>query len=536
MLFRLAGALLLATSLARGEIRFQDLAAPAGLEFTLENAPTAAKHLPETMAGGVAAFDYDGDGLVDIFFTNGAAMPSLVKEGARYRNRLFKNLGNWRFRDVTNEAGLAGAGYSMAASAADFDNDGHADLFVAGVRHNILYRNRGNGTFEDVTATAGIGSAEWSVGGAWFDFDGDGLLDLFVVNYVEWTPAFDQFCGDAARHIRVYCHPKLFKGSANRLYRNLGHGRFADVSVESGIAAHIGKGMAAAVADYDGDGLPDLVVTNDKRPNFLFHNLGHGRFEEVAFAAGVALVDTGTEMSAMGADFRDVDNNGLPDIAATALAGETFPLFRNLGKGSFADAGFASKLGVLSRLFSGWGIGLYDFDNDGWKDIFTANSHVSDRVEAFEATAYLQNNTVFRNKGDGRFEDASKFSGQTPRAHRGCAFADFDRDGRIDVVTSSLGAGPELWANQSTPDHTWLVLKLTGVKSNRDAIGAVIRIGDQTNHVTTSVGYASSSQLGVHFGLAQRQEVEQMEIRWPSGVRQTLRNVKANQILPVTER
>ena len=536
MIFRLARAAILAAPFAAGEIRFQDLALPAGLAFKLENSPTPAKHLPETMAGGVAAFDYDGDGRTDVFFTNGAAMPTLVKDGARYGNRLFRNLGAWKFRDVTTEAGLGGAGYSMAAFAGDFDNDGHVDLFVAGVRHNILYRNRGDGGFDDVTAKAGIGSAEWSIGGAWVDFDNDGLLDLFVVNYVDWTPAFDQFCGDAARNIRVYCHPRLFKGTANRLYRNLGNGRFADVSIESGVAAHVGKGMAVAVADYDGDGRPDLFVTNDKMPNFLFHNLGQGRFEEVAFAVGVALVDTGTEMSAMGVDFRDVANSGSPDIVATALAGETFPFFRNLGKGSFADSGFVSKLGVLSRIYSGWGIGIFDFDNDGWKDIFTANSHVSDRVEAFEATAYRQHNIVFRNTGASRFEASSRFDGQSAQAHRGCAFADFDHDGRIDVVVSSLGAGPELWRNVSAPDSAWLVVKLTGVKSNRDGIGAVVRIGDQTNHMTTSVGYASSSHFGVHFGLGRRKEIERVEILWPSGTRQTLRNVKTNQILPVIER
>jgi hypothetical protein len=520
-----------------GPIRFRE-AQPPGLTFTLENSPTARKHLPETMAGGVAAFDYDGDGLTDIFFTNGAAMPSLVKDGERYWNRLFRNMGGLRFRDVTAEAGLQGAGYSMAAAVADFDNDGRPDLFVAGVRRNILYRNRGNGAFEDVTAQAGISSGEWSIGAAWLDYDNDGLLDLFVVNYVRWMPEFDSFCGDAGRNIRVYCHPRLFEGTANRLYHNLGNGRFADVSEESGIAKYKGKGMAVAVADYDGDGFPDLFVTNDKMPNFLFHNLRNGRFEEAAFDAGVALPDTGTEMSAMGVDFRAA-GGGLPDVALTALAGETFPFFRNRGGGLFTDAGYVSRMAALSRVYSGWGIGLMDFDNDGLKDIFTANSHVNDRVDAFEATEYRQHNGVFRNLGDGRFEDVSAGAGtgflQAVRAHRGCAFADFNNDGRIDVVTSSLGDSPEVWENVSPGANTWLILKLRGTKSNRDGIGAVARIDNQTNHMTTSVGYASSSHFGIHFGTSQRKEVERIEIRWPSGIRQTLSNVKTNQVLEVRE-
>jgi hypothetical protein len=280
-----------------------------------------------------------------------------------------------------------------------------------------------------------------------------------------------------------------------------------------------------------------VFVTNDKIPNLLFHNLRNGRFEETAFEAGVALPDTGTEISGMGADFRDVDNDGLPDIVLTALAGETFPLFRNRGNRQFADASYGSKLGLLSRQYSGWGIGLFDFDNDGLKDIFTANSHVNDRVEAFEATQYRQRNSLFRNVGNARFEDVSAENFlQAVRAHRGCAFADFDNDGRIDVVTSSLGDTPEFWQNVSPALNTWLILKLTGTKSNRDGIGASVRIGDQVNAMTTSVGYASSSHLGVHFGTGSRKEVDRIDIQWPSGIRQSLRGVKTNQVLKFTER
>ena len=520
-----------------GPIQFRDATKGSGIDFVLENSATERKHLVETMAGGVAAFDYDGDGLTDIYLTNGAALPSLEKNLPKYRNRLYRNLGGFRFQDVTDPAGVAAAGYSMGAAAADYDNDGHVDLFVAGVRRNILYRNRGNGTFEDVTAKAGIQSDAWSVGGVWFDYDNDGLLDLLVINYVNWSPDFDRFCGNAAG-LRVYCHPRFFDGLQNRLYHNQGNGIFKDVSQESGIAGHIGKGMGAAIADYDQDGRIDIYVTNDRMPNFLFHNLGNGRFEEAAFEAGAALLDSGSEISGMGVDFRDFNNDGLPDIVATALAGETFPIFQNRGRGQFADSGQTSALAVLSRKYSGWGVGMLDLDNDGWKDLFTANAHVDDRVEAFEATFYKQHNGVFRNQGNGKFQDVSQEAGTDfliARAHRGCAFADFDQDGRMDAVVTVLGETPELWQNVSPNQNTWLTVRLQGKKSNRDGIGASVRVGDQLDHITSAGSYASSSHYGVHFGTGTRKQVDRIEIRWPSGLKQEVRDVRTNQTIVIRE-
>ena len=521
---------------ALSPIRFREVAQQAGLDFVLHNNPTPRKNLIETMAGGVAAFDYNNDGKVDIFFTNGAAIPSLEKDSPTFFNRLYRNDGGMKFTDVTLEAGVAGAGYSMGAAAADYNNDGHTDLFVAGVHRNILYRNLGNGKFEDVTEKAGIKSDKWSVAAGWFDYDNDGWLDLFVVNYAHWTPDFDRYCGDRERSLRVYCHPKYFEGLPNTLYRNRRDGTFEDVSKEAGILEHIGRGMSVAFADYDNDGFTDVFVTNDNLPNFLFRNRGNGTFEEVALEAGVALTNNGAPIASMGADFRDFNNDGLCDINVTALAGETFPLFRNIGKGSFIDATHGSQLAQLSAPRSGWSNGFFDFNNDGWKDLFTANSDVNDLIDQFQSTHYKQPNSLFANLGNGTFRDVSSEAGFTSaRAHRGSAFADFDNDGRIDVVVSALGEPAELWQNVSPDLNHWLVLRLIGTRSNRDCIGAKIRVGDQLNHVTTAVGYASSSPSLVHFGVGKREKIEHIEIRWPSGIVQVLQNVATNQLLEVRE-
>lgn len=531
---------ILAASPALGEppIQFRDVAPAGGLDFVLENHPTERKHLIETMAGGVAVFDYDGDGRIDIFFTNGAAVPSWRKESPKYHNRLFRNEGGWKFRDVTSEAGVSGEGYAIGVASADYDNDGDADLFVGGVRRNILYRNEGQGKFVDVTAEAGIRSGLWCEGAAWLDYDNDGQLDLFVVNYLQWTPEFNFYCGDQAAGVRAYCHPRLFDGLPNTLYRNRGNGTFEDVSEKSGIAAHVGKGMSVAAADYDLDGFMDIFVTNDKIANFLFHNKGDGTFEEVALFAGGALQDSGMAVSSMGVDFRDADNDGYPDIVYAALAGETFPIFLNTRDGMFRDGGHVTGMAPLSHTRSGWSIGLVDLDNDGWKDIFTTNSHVNDTVEFFEAAKYKLTNSVFRNSGRGKFLDVSAGSGLdrgTPQAHRGCGFADFNGDGRVDVVVASLQGPAELWENVSPGGGRWIVLRLAGTKSNRDGIGARITIGGQHNHMTTSVGYNSSSRSGVHFGLGGGDRIERIEIRWPSGAVQTLNGVKAGQVLEVAE-
>jgi enediyne biosynthesis protein E4 len=531
-------------------VTLKNVAQAAGITFVLDNSPTAEKHLIESVPGGVAAFDYNGDGRVDLFFTNGAVSPTLEKSGEKYWNRLYRNEsaggsgsgsgGAMRFADVTKDAGLAGTGYSMGAAAADYDNDGDTDLFVAGVGARQLYRNAG-GKFEEVAAAAGLAvkPGEWSVGGGWFDYDNDGDLDLFVVNYVKWSAEQNRFCGDAARKIRVYCHPRYFEGLPNRLYRNRGNGTFEDVSASSGIARHVGKGMSVAFADYDADGFVDAFVTNDGVPNFLFRNRGDGTFEETGLLAGVAVPSHGRAVSSMGTDVQDYDNDGRPDIHLTALAGETFPLYRNQGGGAFVEATQSSGLAVLGAKLSGWATLFVDLNNDGLKDLFTANSHVNDRVESFEASVYKQPNSLFLNSGGGKFRDGSADAGadfrSTAAAHHGAAAADFNDDGRIDIAVSALGAAAELWENTTQRPGHWITLKLIGTKSNRDAIGARITIGHQTRTVTTASGYVSSSDVRAHFGVGDTKTIDRIEIAWPSGTKQVLEKVAADQVLTITE-
>ena len=512
--------------LALSQIRFDRVEGPG---FVLQNHPTAQKQMIETMPGGLAIFDYNGDGLPDLFFTNGAAVPSLRKDLPKDANRLYRNDGNFHFTDVTDTAGVAGDGYSMGVAAADFDGDGHVDLFIAGVYRNQLLRNLGNGKFADVTSKSRIKSDEWSVAAGWFDYDGDGKLDLLVANYGKWTPAEARYCGDKVRNLRVYCHPKYFAPRPNQLYRNLGGGVFEDVSVKSGIAASQGRGMAVVFADYDSDGRLDAFVTNDNLPNFLFHNLGQGKFEEVALLAGVALLDHGKPVASMGADFRDYDNDGHPDIVVTALNSETFPVFRNQGDGTFRDVTFSSQVARLTNARSGWGVGFADFDNDGAKDLFTANSHVNDIVEQFEAATYLQANAVFRQTA-GKFAavENSGLEG-TLAAHRGAAFADLDRDGRLDAIVTVLGGPVELWRNVSPAAGHWLALDLV------NGLGARVEVDGQHQLMMSSVSYASSVLDGVHFGLGASDTPRKVTIHWPSGRRQEIEAVKVDQRLRVTE-
>jgi enediyne biosynthesis protein E4 len=515
------------------------------IAFSLDSSETPQRHAPETMAGGVAVFDYNNDGNLDIFFTNGADIVSLQKTSPKYWNRLFRNNGDGTFTDVTEQAGLAGTGYDVGVAIGDYDNDGYEDIFVAGVHRNTLYHNNGNGTFTDVTAKAGLAQSDkefgplWSVGGAWVDVNNDGLLDLFVVNYMAWDVNNEPDCKSEGRP--EYCHPKMYRALPNQLFLNNGDGTFKDISAQSGIREHLGKGMGVGVADYDGDGLPDIFVANDKLFNFLFHNKGNGRFEEVAFDTGVALPEQGNVISGMGADFRDLNNDGRPDIALVALDNETFPVYRNDGKTGFTDITAKSGMALLSSPMAGYSANIADFDNDGWKDIFVSRGHVQSPNMAGREMID-QHNTVFRNldgtKWSALTEEAG-FAAQPPRRHRGAAVGDFNHDGKLDVVVTALSAPAEIWMNDSPDANHWLELSLQGTKSNRDGIGARIRVSAggfvQFNHMSTAAGYASSSAAPVHFGLGPAKVAEEIEIRWPSGKVQTLKDVRSDQILQVKE-
>jgi enediyne biosynthesis protein E4 len=515
------------------------------IPFHLESSQSLAKNVPETMAGGVAVFDYNGDGRPDIFFANGADIATLKKSSPKYSNHLFRNDGNGVFTDVTERAGLTGAGFDVGVAIGDYDNDGHPDIFVAGVHGNTLYHNNGDGTFSDVTKKAGLDKWEdpdygplWAVAAVWVDVNNDGLLDLFVVNYLQWIYSDKPKC--VIEGVAEYCHPRYYKGLPNQLFLNQGNGTFKDVSKEWGIRDHIGKGMGAGMADYDQDGKQDLFVTNDAEYAFLFHNLGN-KFEEVAFQTNVALAEDAAFISAMGLDFRDANNDGYPDIAYAALKSQTFPFYLNTGKGDFVEATAPSGMRALSLPMSGFGPALYDFDNDGWKDLFVTRGQVTSVWPP--GYKFAEPNAVFRNLGaSGKWEAFTSEAGffeSTAARHRGCALGDFDADGRIDIVATSLDRDAEIWMNRSPHAGHWLDIALHGVRSNRDGIGARIKVvtkaGIQYNHQTSSVCYASSSLGPVHFGLGAESKAASVEITWPSGIVQTLENINADRIVTVTE-
>jgi len=530
------------------EEAFSDVTRRSQVSFHSENSATSQKYLPETMTGGVALFDYDNDGRLDIFFTNGARiqdpMPAGIKpekDGARYANRLFHQNADGTFTDVTEKAGLAGSGYSMGVAVGDYDNDGFEDLYVTGLDRAILYHNNGDGTFTDVTARAGTGAQGWSTSAGFFDYDNDGRLDLFVDRYIEWSFAENRWCGSERN--RHYCHPLLYHGVTSVLYHNNGDGTFTDVSQKSGIGRLAGRGLGVAFADYDNDGWTDIYVANDSMQSFLYHNNGDGTFTENGIAAGVAYDEDGNAFAGMGTDFADYDNDGRPDLVVTDLALQKYMLFRNSGDRTFEPRTDSSGLARASRTSTGWGIKWVDFDNDGWKDLFAAQGHTDDEMYGgSQVLTYRQKPLLLKND-NGKLSPWPGDSGTVLAetwVGRGVAAGDLDNDGATDLVVSNIGQNAYLLRNNTGKHNHWIGIETRGMRSNRDGIGSKIKITGSSGliqyySVNTAGSYLSASDRRVLAGLGRDEVVKSIEVRWPSGIVQKLENVKANQWLKILE-
>jgi len=535
---------------ATSPVTFTDITRSAKLDFQHAGSSTSQKYLLETMGGGVAIFDYDNDGRMDLFFTNGAALKDPMPKGefpdkreAKYWNRLYQQKPDGTFADVTERAGLKGEGFSMGVAAGDYDNDGYVDLYVTGYGQNHLYHNNGNGTFSDVTKKLGVSGGGWSTSAGWFDYDRDGRLDLFVARYLDWD--FEKgsiVCGDSRPGSHAYCHPDNFKGLTNILYHQKKDGTFEDVSIPAGIADPSGKALGVAFADFDNDGWPDVFVANDSVRQSVYRNKGDGTFEDIGVVSGAGYDENGKTFAGMGIDCADYDNDGWPDVFITTLSNETYPLFHNNGDLSFTWTTNTSGLGQISLLYSGWGTHFIDADNDGLRDIFVAQSHVLDTIE--KSTSYLkykQTPLLVRNSGKG-FVNVSATAGPAfslPIAARGAAFGDLDNDGQVDIVVGVLNDSPLILRNDGTRNH-WLGIRLLGAKSNRQGIGArVIVVSSEGKRQifdeSTAGSYLSASDPRIIAGLGTAKAVKSVEVHWPSGRIQELANPALDRYITISE-
>jgi hypothetical protein len=526
---------------------FVDITAKSHVVFNGHASHTSKKYLLETMGSGVALFDYDNDGLLDIFFVNGAPLDDPTakgsipqKTGSKYWNRLFHQRKDGTFEDVTEKAGLQGVGYGMGVAVGDYDNDGHEDFYVTAYGGNRLYHNNGNGTFTDVTEKSGTGGSGWSTSAAWVDLDNDGLLDLVVLRYLQWD--FDDiWCGEHREGYRAYCHPDTFPAVSPLVYHNDGNGHFTEVATKVGLDKP-GKGLGIAIADFDRDGKIDVVMANDSMLEFLYRNKGNGYFEEVGLSAEVAVDGEVRTYAGMGVDFQDYDNDGLPDLVITNLANQRYALYRNNGDSTFSYESYVSGIGGMTMMHSGWGVHFLDYDNDGLKDLLIAQGHDLDTIQLnFPQLRYKEPMLLARNTGKG-FVDVSAQSGDIFHqawAGRGLAIGDIDNDGRIDAVVTTNDGPAYILRNETVTSNHWLTLSLVGHRSNRDGIGAEIKLttatGSQYVTVTTAGSYLSSSDKRAHFGLGANTVAKSIQIHWPSGILQTLENVRADQILAVDE-
>ncbi|HVT97094.1 MAG TPA: CRTAC1 family protein [Acidobacteriaceae bacterium] len=525
---------------------FEDVTAPLGVHFIHQAPHSSRKYLLETMGSGVALFDYDNDGRLDLYLVNGAPFDDFVPKGTipektdpKYWNRLYHQRADGTFEDVTEKAGVAGVGYGMGVAAGDYNNDGNEDLFVTSLGENHLYRNNGNGTFTDVTAVAGVGGSGWSTSAAWVDLDGDGYLDLIVLRYIRWDWD-DVWCGP--KDNRGYCHPDAFPPISMLVYHNNGNGTFTEQAHKSGLDVP-GKALGISIADYDRDGHPDIFVANDSMQEFLFHNTGAGKFDQVGLESGIAVDGDGRTFAGMGTDFADYDNDGWPDIFVDDLANQKYALFHNDRDSTFSYDSFVTGIGGLTLLHSGWGARFMDYDNDGWKDLLIAQAHDLDTIEKdFPQLHFREPPLLLRNVDGRKFVDVGPVSNIVFRERwvgRGLATGDIDNDGRIDAVITENGGPVHILMNRTKSTNHWIGFKLVGHRSNRDGIGAVIRIdtatGSQWVTVTTSSSYMSASDERAHFGLGRESTVQKVEIRWPSGIRQILTTVAGDRYIRVEE-
>jgi hypothetical protein len=539
----------LASGNAGEEELFSDITARSGIHFKNQSSPTSHKYLIESMTGGVAVFDYNRDGLLDIFFVNGAKLTDPMPRGAQpdkqdpsFWNRLYRNNGDGTFTDVTQAAGVRGSGYGMGVAVGDYDNDGYPDLYVTSLGSNTLYHNNGNGSFSDVTAATATAGSGWSTGALFIDYDRDGRLDLFVSRYLTWSFSLDIWCGGPKPESRAYCHPDQFQPITHLLFHNAGDGKFTDVTEKSSIAKSPGKGLGVAMNDFDHDGWPDIFVANDSVAQQLFRNRGDGTFEEVAVEKGAGYDMDGRSFSGMGTDFADYDNDGWADLFANALASERYALFHNT-KGSFEYVSDSSGVGRATISHSGWGAKFIDYDNDGWKDLFVGQGHVMDNIELTQPHLHYLESPLLLHNVRGKFMDASERAGmafRTKLAARGAAFGDLDNDGWIDAVINCDNGSPVLLKNLRAGGNHWLIVNTIGTASNRDGIGANLTLTTasglkQYAIVTTGGSYLSASDKRVHFGLGQDKSVKLLQVQWPSGKAQRLENVPADQIVTVTE-
>lgn len=533
------------------DVQFSDVTKAVGIAFAHRNSATSNKYLVETMGGGVALLDYDNDGRLDVFLTNGAKIDDPMPEGKqpdksdpKFWNRLYHQAADGTFVDVTETAHLTGMPqnqYGMGVAVGDYDNDGFTDIYVTNYGANTLYRNNGDGTFTDVTSRAGVAAGGWSASAGFLDYDNDARLDLVVTRYVDWSFQNNRYCGEKTPGYRSYCHPDNYEGMTDLLYHNNGDGTFSDVSSKAGIAKSVGKGLGVSFADYDADGYTDIYVANDSVQSFLFHNNGDGTFAEAGLLAGVGFNEDGKTFAGMGVDFADYDNDGRPDIIVTDLSNERYMLFRQNADGSFRDVTNSTGVGGATLSFSGWSTRFIDYDGDGWKDLFVAQGHVMDTIEKTAPNLkYLQPPLLLRNESARFVRVNAGDVFQQEWAGRGAAFGDLDNDGDVDIVLSNVGQSAVVLRNDGGNRKNWFQIRTVGTRSNRDGIGCRVKVVSSSGvsqyfTVTTAVGYLSASEKRLTVGLGLDTTAALIEIRWPSGVVQKLENVKAGQLLTVTE-